>query len=368
MPPKAGAKERKRLQKLLEMQMKESTAACDEGDEFLAKVREDKPYSANASHYQGAVKCFNRAVENNAENARAFVSRGKCFKVMQEWDKAVADFTKAIDLLRTADAPGPLQQQYLPESLKGRAYCFEQLGQLDDAIEDYTAVIELQPEDDHAYNMRGNVRQRKRGRGLKLKNVEFGQVIADFTRAIELNECNYHALANRGSAYFDRQEYRKAIEDYSRAMFVKDDYHYMLLRRALAYYEYVQLERAEDAERDKAEKDHTGKTQEEIWEEEFWEEERQTRRKEQQEEFLQQAITDLKKYITVSEREHPGAPDPGALCQKGMTYLLMGPQHYAEARDDFKKVQATGPPELVQIAEQKLAWLKAKKQAAAPAP
>eukprot|EP01065_Artemidia_motanka_P025481 TRINITY_DN30476_c0_g1_i1.p1 TRINITY_DN30476_c0_g1~~TRINITY_DN30476_c0_g1_i1.p1 ORF type:complete len:375 (+),score=132.64 TRINITY_DN30476_c0_g1_i1:79-1203(+) len=344
MPPKPGAKEKRRLAKLQEMQLKESAAQCDEGEEILNKVREDKPLSQNMQHYQGAVKCFTHAIGNNPENQRAYVVRGKCHKAMLEWDKAIADFTKAIELLRGSDTPGH-QQVLLPDALNGRAYSLEQQNKLDEAIDDYTAVIELQPDDDHAYNMRGNARSRRRTRGLRLRNVEFSQVIMDFTRAIELNEFSFHAWANRGSAYFDHQEYRKAVDDYSRAMYVKDDYHYMLLRRAVAYYELVLAERQED--QDKAAAKAAGKldsqetkTQEQLWEEEFWEEEKAARRVEQQDDFLHQALKDLDNYIKFTGGES-GQPDVEAVVQRGLVQRLMG--DLDAARASFKKAKEQAP-------------------------
>eukprot|EP00756_Hemistasia_phaeocysticola_P029464 Hpha_TRINITY_DN16234_c1_g3::TRINITY_DN16234_c1_g3_i1::g.13417::m.13417 len=359
MPPKPGAKEKRRLQKLQEMQLKESAAACDEGEEVLLKVREDKPLPTNMPHYQSAVKCFNRAVENNPDSQRAFVLRGRCFKAMQEWEKSVGDFSKAVELLQGSETPGH-QQMLLPEALRGRAYCYEQLGQLDEAIDDYTSLIELQPDDDHAYNMRGNARSRKRPRGLRLKNVEFQQVVSDLTRAIDLNDCNYHALAGRGSAYFDRQEYRKAIADYSRAVFLKDDYHYMLLRRAVAYYELVLQERAEDSEKasEKKVRNTAGKTQEQVWEEEYWEEEAAARRHEQQEEFMQQALKDLESYMKHTGGEQ-GQQDVEALIQRGMVQRLMNDleaakQSFKKAKDIAKEIA----PEFITLIEKQTELVK----------
>ena len=329
MPPKgASAKEKRKQQRQAELAMKESAEACAEGEAILDKINMEK--NIGISQYPKAVTHFTRAIDSNATNGQAYLLRAKCMKAVQDYDKAITDYSKAIEL-NANDA----------EALLSRAYCYEQKQDWDAAISDCTAAIEIQPEDDHAYNMRGTSRANKRPPGLRLKNVEYNQVIADFTKAIELNDCNYYAYANRGNVRCDRQEYLKAIEDYSRALYIKDDYWYVHSRRGVAYYEFVLAERTpRDAEDIAPAEKNAASTKltplKEQWENEFWHEECILRNKEQTEAFLTQAIQDLTIYIKHEEKEK-GDSSTASLVYRAHTYLLQG--NLDDALKDFKKAK-----------------------------
>ncbi|KAJ9470850.1 TPR repeat-containing protein [Diplonema papillatum] len=335
MPPKGpSAKEKKKAQKALEMAAKESMEAVAEGEAILDKINVDK--NTGLGQFPKAIAQFTRAIEANPSNATAFLMRAKCMKLTLEFEKAIADYTMAIEL-NNQDT----------EALASRGYCSEQVRDWDAAIADYSAIIELQPDDDHPYNMRGLARAKKRPAGLNLKNVEYMQVIADFTKAIELNDCNYYAYASRANARFDRREYFSAIEDYSRALHIKDDYWYVLSRRGLAYYEYVLAKRTkgpaspeEEEEREKLAAENRRKPLEQQWEDEFWQEERELRDKEQVEAFLTQAVADFTNYIKHDEKDK-GDPDPATLVHRAHTYLLQ--DNLDDALKDFKKAKQLDP-------------------------
>eukprot|EP01060_Flectonema_neradi_P010106 TRINITY_DN17239_c0_g1_i1.p1 TRINITY_DN17239_c0_g1~~TRINITY_DN17239_c0_g1_i1.p1 ORF type:complete len:382 (+),score=76.93 TRINITY_DN17239_c0_g1_i1:64-1146(+) len=329
MPPKgASAKEKRKQQRQAELAMKESTEECTQGEAILDKINMEK--NIGISQYTKAVGHFTKAIDAIATNGQAYLLRAKCMKAMQDYDKAISDYSKAIEL-NPNDA----------EALLSRAYCYEQKQDWDAAIGDCTAAIEIQPNDDHAYNMRGTSRANKRPAGLRLKNVEYKQVIDDFTKAIEKNDCNYYAYANRGNVRCDRQEYLKAIEDYSRALYIKDDYWYVHSRRGVAYYEYVLAERSpkEDPDVVPAEKNAASEKQASLkdqWEDEFWNEECVLRNKEQFEAFLAQAILDFTIYIKHEEKEK-GDSSTASLVYRAHTYLLQG--NLDDALKDFKKAK-----------------------------
>ena len=334
MPPKEkapSAKDKRKAAKQAELAVKESMEACLEGEAILDKINVDK--NIGTSLFPKAVVPFSRAIALDDNNAQAYLLRARCMKGMQEFDNAIADYTKALEV-------NPSDY----EALSCRTYCYEQVRDWDAAIEDCTAVIAIQPDDDHAYNMRGYARAAKRPPGLKLKGVEYKQVVADFTKAIELNECNYYAYANRANVRFDRCEYYKAIEDYSRALFIKDDYWFVHSRRGLAYYEYVLNERTpkevDGASQGSDTEEVEEKGKQEQWEEEFWAEEQNQRRQEQQEAFLVQAIKDFSLYLKHFEKD-TGDQDTATLLHRAHTYLLQG--NLDESLKDFKKAKELEP-------------------------
>eukprot|EP01064_Diplonema_japonicum_P029555 TRINITY_DN4814_c3_g1_i1.p1 TRINITY_DN4814_c3_g1~~TRINITY_DN4814_c3_g1_i1.p1 ORF type:complete len:363 (+),score=109.95 TRINITY_DN4814_c3_g1_i1:78-1166(+) len=332
MPAKGqSAKDRKKAQRAAELAMKESMEACTEGEAILDKINVDKGLGVN--QFPKAVVHFTKAIEGNPGNAAAYLLRAKCMKLTGEFEKAIADYSKAAEINPTD-----------PDALSGRSYCHSQIQEWDATIADCTAVIAIQPEDGNAFNLRGYARASKRAPGLKLRAIEYKQILEDYTQAVSLNDCNYHAYANRGNVRFDRGEYFNAIEDYSRALFIKDDYWYIHYRRGVAYYEYVfEGMKPKEDESDEEEKKPSSKAApldekklKEMWEEEFWKEEYTARQAEQQEAFLNQALQDLTTYMKHVEKEK-GEPDTSTLVHRAHVYLLQ--RNFDDALKDFKKAK-----------------------------
>ena len=73
-------------------------------------------------------------------------------------------------------------------------------GNYDQAISDFNKAIDLNPRDADVYNHRGNAYSLKR---------QFEQAISDYTRAIELNPRFADAYNNRGTAYKNKSQYDK---------------------------------------------------------------------------------------------------------------------------------------------------------------
>jgi tetratricopeptide (TPR) repeat protein len=117
---------------------------------------------------------------------------------MGQLDKAVADFSRALELdAKHAAAWG------------GRGVAYSALGQLEKAVADYSRAVELDPKFAAAWHSRG---------------IAYGQMgqldkaVADFSRAIELNPRDATAWANRGNAFRMLGQPDKAVADYSRAI------------------------------------------------------------------------------------------------------------------------------------------------------
>ena len=83
------------------------------------------------------------------------------------------------------------------------------MNEYDKAIEDFTRAIALKPQNEDYYNNRGLNYFYQR---------EYEKAIADFTKSIELNSENSSAFCNRGDAYLKINEYDKAIFDLEKAV------------------------------------------------------------------------------------------------------------------------------------------------------
>ena len=89
-----------------------------------------------------------------------------------------------------------------------RGVAWQKKGDFDQAVSDYNKAIEINPRYAMAYNNRGNTFQ---------TNGQYDKAISDFTKAIEINPGFDGAYNNRGVAYYCKGEYDKAWEDVYKA-------------------------------------------------------------------------------------------------------------------------------------------------------
>jgi tetratricopeptide (TPR) repeat protein len=82
-------------------------------------------------------------------------------------------------------------------------------GEFEAAVADYTKAIEIEPDYSDAYNNRGLTYS---DRGDK------DRAIADYTKAIELKPDYAEAYYNRGVDYSDKRDKDRAIADYRRSL------------------------------------------------------------------------------------------------------------------------------------------------------
>ncbi|MBM4137528.1 MAG: tetratricopeptide repeat protein, partial [Nitrospira sp.] len=113
---------------------------------------------AISGKYKEAIDVFNRAIELNPKDARAYNNRGSAYQDSGNYWQAINDYNRAIELDPNA----------------------------------------------RAYNNRGSAYQ---------DSGNYWQAINDYNRAIELDP-NARAYNNRGAAYYSLGNYKQAIKDY----------------------------------------------------------------------------------------------------------------------------------------------------------
>ncbi|XP_054582693.1 tetratricopeptide repeat protein 16 isoform X1 [Eptesicus fuscus] len=167
---------------------------------------------------QHAVQCVNCAIDNNPLDPSFFLFRGTLYRRLQEFDAAVEDFLKALDMMteHQEDMVRQAQRQLLlayndfavhcymqgayQESVlllnkvlkdeqqeKGlyinRGDCFFQLGYLNFAEADYQEALTLSPRDEGA-NLRMGLLQEKMG-FCEHRSKQFQKAESHFTMAIQ---------------------------------------------------------------------------------------------------------------------------------------------------------------------------------------
>ena len=116
-----------------------------------------------------------------------------------------------------------------------RGIDYGEKGEYDLAIKDFTKAIELNPEFAEAYNNLGNVYDDK---------GDFDKAIVNFNTAIKFKSDFVDAYVNRGVAYGKRDEFNKAINDFTTAIDLDPGHAGAYFNRGNAYLLKGDLEKA----------------------------------------------------------------------------------------------------------------------------
>ena len=129
--------------------------------------------------------------------AHAYLQRGDSSAEHQEYDRAVVDYTHAIDL----------QPDYA-EAYNNRGFAYYWQGQYPNAIADYDRAIALRPIYPYAYNNRG---------AAYMASGDSERAIRDFDQALQQQPDLVQASTNRGNAYLRLGRIAQAQADFRHA-------------------------------------------------------------------------------------------------------------------------------------------------------
>ncbi len=110
--------------------------------------------------------------------------------------------------------PNPVSESMSAADYVTRGLAYYEQGQYEQAIADYDRAIDLNPDDARPYNNRGNAYS---------KQGQYEQAIADYDRAIDLNPDDAPAYYNRGLAYRQQGQHERAIADFERYLELSTD-------------------------------------------------------------------------------------------------------------------------------------------------
>lgn len=205
------------------------------GDAEIKKLLALAKASAGGTSATERIAALSEAIKADPSDPVAFTNRGVAYFEMADYDKAIADFQKALELKpadptyllnlasaldkkaektgadadRTA-AAAAYGKINTPEAALSRAGLFLQLKQWDSAIAEYTKAItanQSKPEILAAlYNNRAYC-------ALQKSPADFMSAIADYGKVIALNPTDPAPYKVRGLAYFDQKNYPSCITD-----------------------------------------------------------------------------------------------------------------------------------------------------------
>jgi tetratricopeptide (TPR) repeat protein len=210
---------------------------------------------------QEAVQSLNKAMAMDPECARAYYNRAATYHAQQQWDRALDDLDRAIEI-------EPLAGFYF-----GRADIHSNLGNNEQADEDYSKAIELSRDAmtqarslynralirynhlgehekaladfDQAIKLDPGFAMAYRARGAVYWEQErWEEAARDYSKAIELEPSNAGAYWGRGDVYTQLGKLEEALQDYNKAIELKPDDFGAYLKRGNTYYRLGQFEMA----------------------------------------------------------------------------------------------------------------------------
>lgn len=150
--------------------------------------------------WEGAIADFTKAIDIKPNFAVAYNARGAAKEGNRDWEGAIADYTRALEL-----------QPAFNVAYNNRGIAKRAKGDLDGAIGDSTKAIELQPTH-AAYFSRGNAKSDK---------GDLDGAIADYTHAIELHPYFAAAYTYRGDVKKSKGDLDGANADHAKAAQLK---------------------------------------------------------------------------------------------------------------------------------------------------
>ncbi|MFE0449113.1 tetratricopeptide repeat protein, partial [Streptomyces fungicidicus] len=161
-----------------------------------------------ADREEEALTEFDRALANDACNARAWARRGETHRWLDHYDQAITDLTAALELNPT-DA----------WALGSRGETHRQAGRYEQAITDLTAALQIDPTLTWALGSRGQA-HRQAGR--------YDQAVTDLTAALQIDPTYAWALAERGETHRQAGHYDQAVTDLTAALQIDPTYAWAL--------------------------------------------------------------------------------------------------------------------------------------------
>jgi len=165
--------------------------------------------------YEKALQDFNLAIELNPRYDWAIAERGRTYRLMERYEKALQDFNLAIELNPRDDW-----------ATAHRGDTYRLMGRYEEAIQDFNHALELNPRYDLAIAHRGRTY-------MQVKRYE--EALQDFNCALEHNPKDDWAIASRGFTYGLMERYEEAIQDFNHALELEPEYYGVVADRGFTY-------------------------------------------------------------------------------------------------------------------------------------
>ena len=164
---------------------------------IMENMTESQTAEERQNQIQEAIELYTIRIQYSPYDVTTYMSQGKCYKKIGNFDLAIETFSKVI-LLKPDYA----------DAYSNRGMAYDTKSDYDLAIDDFTKAIDLNPDYAETYYYRGLAYFTK---------GDYDRAIEDFTKAIELKPNNIIAYYSCGVARLHLSEWKKARADLTTA-------------------------------------------------------------------------------------------------------------------------------------------------------
>ena len=208
------------------------TAVPDSPDAETFTLQDSRAYNkrglahVNMRNYEQAIYDYAKAIELDRHFAEAYNNRSAAHLMMENYARAVLDCNWTLEL-----AP------HFVAAYINLGIAHTGLRDYEQALIDYQKALEIDPDNLYAFYNRGNTR---------LWMGDYDGAIADYNKTIELDPEFVAAYVNRGVARTEHKKFDEALTDYSYAIDLNPNYVYAYYNRASLYRETGRYQNAVD--------------------------------------------------------------------------------------------------------------------------
>lgn len=185
------------LSRALELDPNYGLAEAELGTAYWSKYESGK----DKKFIPKARQACSKAVELGNAGASGHVCLGVLENGAGNYEKAVDEFTRAIQLDPSSDA-----------AYTGMASAYERLGKLNDAEKTYQQVINLRPRYWKGYNQLGS---------FYFRQAQYDKCAAMFQKVAELTPDSFRGYANLGAVYLADGKYNEAIQPLNESLRIR---------------------------------------------------------------------------------------------------------------------------------------------------
>lgn len=181
---------------------------------------------AENKQYDLALKDFAKAIELDPDNLGAYLGRASVYKSVSLEEKALADYGHVIQIDPT-----------IARAYSSRALIYKNQDKIDLALADYLRAITLEPKDRFSLQAVGYIYYGRE---------DFDKALEYFNKEIDVAPDLQGGYTSRGYIYMRQEQYDKAIEDFTKALEIDPEYAHGLnyMNRSNAYLQKGDKEKA----------------------------------------------------------------------------------------------------------------------------
>ncbi len=199
----------------------------EDPDNIVALILRARTYS-NAGEGELALADAEVGLAIEPDNPNLLAAQGGALFVLEDNEAALIALNRALEIAPSYHV-----------ALNNRGIVYYSQGLYEKAIADYTAALEANPDDANIYLLNRGTAHYELGNSPS-------KAIADYTDAIETRPNDVSAYFNRGNVYMGIEDYNAAVEDYTIAIEINpDDEPNFYYNRGVAYSQLGETELAQ---------------------------------------------------------------------------------------------------------------------------